>query len=456
LKLFRKKPSEKEDEKLEIDPNTDINIQIAKLAAKVESMLDIRKSYSERFSLMSEQIGELRGMILDNSKQIQKTEVASSKAIDLVEEVQPQKFMTQLRKTEHNIESLRASLETKESIMNDITEEIKKIRRQMSFYRGIEQVSKLQKEIKKDLFGIKKVQADVERHSDKTESIFIDLQKKYGELDNYSASLTDLEKSNKELQKSLDKAKFSIEEKADKKYYSDLKNQMDSFMTESRLEKIKEFTHDLQNFRKRSEENFEILKTVKQRTDDLVLAFHDADIHNLKINFKNLEKKSELLKIEESKNKQLIDETLAEQQKYKKIKILIQKQKLLQKQISELKKQNSLLQKKIAKTENYYANYAIQQSQFVEIQKTLKIIKKKILSLEKQSTLEQLKGMGVGLEKLDKAMKHRASKKNQIKNITRAKKSVKKKFAKKSRNLKKSNNNHGIKKLKKNRKKSKK
>jgi len=131
LKLFRKKPSEKEDEKLEIDPNTDINIQIAKLAAKVESMLDIRKSYSERFSLMSEQIGELRGMILDNSKQIQKTEVASSKAIDLVEEVQPQKFMTQLRKTEHNIESLRASLETKESIMNDITEEIKKIRRQM-------------------------------------------------------------------------------------------------------------------------------------------------------------------------------------------------------------------------------------------------------------------------------------------------------------------------------------
>ncbi len=413
MKLFKKKAADEQDEKLDINPNENINIQIAKLTAKVESMLDIRKSYSERFSLMSEQIGELRGMILDNSKQIQKTEVASSKAVDLVNEVQPEKFMTQLRKTETNIESLKAALETKESIMKDITEELQKIRRQMSFYRGIEQVSKLNDEIKKDLLNIKKTQTQVERHSDKVESIFIDLQKKYGELDSYSATLAELEKSSQQLTKSFDKISFLVDEKADKKEFADMNNKMQAFMTESRLEKMKEFTHDIQIFQKRSAENFEILKTVKQRTDDLYLAFENADMHTMKIVLKNLEKEFDLAKIDARKNKQIIEELLSEQQKYKKLNLIMQNQTTFKRQIFQLEKTQATLQKSSRRIGTALSELDTQKSKMGEIEATLQKIKAKTHILEKQSALQQLKGMGKGIDRLQNAF---AGKKPSLKN----------------------------------------
>lgn len=426
MKLFKKKKEdeESEDEDLpeKLPKAADGSIQVAKLAAKVESLLDIRKSYSERFTAMSEQIGEVRGMVLDTSKQIQKLEVDSTKAIELVKEVQPEQFMSVLRKQEASLEALKASLESKEAVMHDITEELHKVRKQMSFYRGIEQVTELNKEIKKDLISIKKVQSVVERHADKVESIFIDLQKKYGELDSYAGTLEELRASVKDALHKVDTFTFGLEEKAGKKAVADLSNKMDAFISDSRLEKLQTFTHDIANFRKRAEDNFALLKTVKQRTDDVYLALDEADIHQLKQELKNVAKARDLLELDVKANKDLLKKLSRQHIQYAKLETVMKQNKQLSKQVTELlatqaslkakeakmtrllnesKEESEDLQKGLSKIRSLDKRFRESTQTF---QDALDVLSRRMHRLEQGRDVSELKNLRGGLSSLQQAL----------------------------------------------------
>ena len=101
--FFKKK---KEDEDLEIEEDLPIkksaktgrqDLSVDRLRVKVEALDEIRKSYSERFAKLSEQIGELRSMIVDNEKEIQEINAKASRASDLVAEIKPEKLLETLR-----------------------------------------------------------------------------------------------------------------------------------------------------------------------------------------------------------------------------------------------------------------------------------------------------------------------------------------------------------------------
>src|SRR5689334_9433523 len=97
--------------------NPKIDIEFAKIKGQLDSFAEVRKATTERFSRISEQMGELRGMIIDTNKAMGKVEVSSTKAIDLVESVHPEKLMIEVRKQDGKVEALRASIESNEAIM---------------------------------------------------------------------------------------------------------------------------------------------------------------------------------------------------------------------------------------------------------------------------------------------------------------------------------------------------
>jgi hypothetical protein len=197
--------------------NAKLDIEMVKIKAQLDSFGEIRKANSERFSRIGEQMGELRGMVMDTNKTISKIEVSATKAIDLVESVQPEKLMIELRKMDGKIESLRANIESNETMMKDLMEELKKMRTQMNFYKGIEQVAKLNEEVKAEILEIKKVEATIERHADKGETIFLDMEKKFAEYEKFQAKVTDLDGTFHSIQNDFDKIKLGISTKADKK-----------------------------------------------------------------------------------------------------------------------------------------------------------------------------------------------------------------------------------------------
>ena len=221
---------DKEEKKDEVTTgNQKVDIELTKIQGRLEGLDEVRKASSERFSRVAEQIGELRGMIVDTNKAMSKVEVSATKAVDLVESVHPEKLMIEVRKQDGKVESLRASIESNEAIMKDLMLELKKMRDKMSFYKGIEQVIELNEEIKQELATIKKVEATIERHADKVETIFVEVEKKFSDFDKFNDVVKDLDKSFKRLASDFEKVRAKTETKLDRKEFVDLMDRFNEF-----------------------------------------------------------------------------------------------------------------------------------------------------------------------------------------------------------------------------------
>ncbi|MBN2454501.1 hypothetical protein JXB11_03060 [Candidatus Woesearchaeota archaeon] len=206
-----------------------MSADLDKLKAQFSSFYEMQKAANERFSRLNEQIGELRAMIVDRDRATQHLEAKATQAIDLVETVQPEKLMIEMRKSDTKIEALRANLESNEAIMNNSVNELKEIRNKLMMFKGMEQVVKLNEEVKKELSQIKLVESVVERHADKVDTIFSEMQKSFGEYMHIGDNLKSLDQAGKQLSSDVDEIKVRVKEFAQKKDVTTLTGKVDDF-----------------------------------------------------------------------------------------------------------------------------------------------------------------------------------------------------------------------------------
>ena len=233
-----------------------ISTEVDRLKAGQEAFQEVRKSFTERFTRLSEQIGELRSMILDRDRTIQTLELKSVKAIDLVESIKPDKFMMDLERQNVKIEALKANLEGNEAIIDQVMEELKEIRRKMSFFRGVEEIIRLSEEIKKELIGIKKIEGTINIQTDKVQTIYSDMRKKMHDLDTFNSQLQESKANIEQNTKELDSLKtksinFAEKEEVDKiiekvqKYSDSLKEIQKKTPLSRDIEKLKSLLGDI-------------------------------------------------------------------------------------------------------------------------------------------------------------------------------------------------------------------
>jgi chromosome segregation ATPase len=206
-----------------------LSADIIKLKAQFDQFAEMRKVFNERFTRTNEQIGELRGMIMDSNRAMQDVEVKTVKAVDLVEAVHPDKLMVDVRKQDAKIEALKANIESNETIMKSLMDQIKELRHQLTAFRGIEEMVKLSDEVKKELMNIKKVEATVERHSDKIEGIFIESQKKFQEFETLTEKLKEMQKQLGPVITQVDQMKVKMTTTAAKKDVENLITRLNDF-----------------------------------------------------------------------------------------------------------------------------------------------------------------------------------------------------------------------------------
>jgi len=235
LAFWHKQEEQQEDTAEEPqEPKADVSqggvsAELNRIQVKLESFDEIRKANAERFSRISEQIGELRGMILDTNRSASSMEVKITKTNDLVETVQPDKLMIEVRKTDGKIEAVRANIESNEAMIKTVVSELKDLRNKIAFFRGIDQVMKLNEDIKKELTGIQKVKATVERHADKAETIFSELQSRFQEVDKFAGQLKELNETTKQLNDAADTLKVQMAKKSDRQEVEKLMKKFNEF-----------------------------------------------------------------------------------------------------------------------------------------------------------------------------------------------------------------------------------
>ncbi|MCP3682409.1 MAG: hypothetical protein GY861_06925 [bacterium] len=221
---------------------------VEKLKAQFTSFYELQKAATERFTRINEQIGELRAMIIDRDRASQHMEAKATQAIDLVQTIQPDKLMIELRKQDGKVEALRANLESNEAILKNAIAELKDMRNKMTTFKGLEEVVKLSQETKKELMSIQQVKATVERHADKVETIFSEMQKGLSGLARSQDLIIDLDKTSKILVSDVDSIKIKMGEVAEKKDVENLLIKVNDFeeragnvvtLTNKRFEKMK-------------------------------------------------------------------------------------------------------------------------------------------------------------------------------------------------------------------------
>ncbi len=266
-----------EDQKPAISGN--VEAELTKIKSSLDALNEVRKANAEQFTRISEQIGELRGALMDSNKAIGTIEVASTKAIDMVSSVQPDKLMIEVRKTDGKVEALRANIEANESIMKDIMKEMKEMRAQMGFYKGVDQVVKMNNEIKQELIEIKKTEGLVGKHADRVETIFVEVEKKFYDFDKFNEVVKELDRSFKKIAADFDKMRVSVEDKADKKEFVKMVDKFTDFekhtsnilklLDQKSKNTVIELNHAFDDLKKALEKRYDTKIEVKGiKTDD--------------------------------------------------------------------------------------------------------------------------------------------------------------------------------------------
>lgn len=218
----------------EAQPTGDVSIgkitaDVEKLKAQFGTFYELQKASNERFSNITEQLGGLRTMLIERDKDSQRLEAKATQAIDMVKSVQPDKFMVDLRKMDSKIEALKANLEGNENVMKNTVNELKDMRNKMNVFKGMEQVVNLNEEVKKELMSIKKIQATVERHADKVETMFSEMQKRLSDFIKFNDMVKDLDKSFKNISSDFDSIKVKISSLGSKKEVENLMSKFEDF-----------------------------------------------------------------------------------------------------------------------------------------------------------------------------------------------------------------------------------
>lgn len=217
-----------------------LSTDIDRLKAGVEAFAEVRKSFTERFTRTSEQIGELRSMILERDRTIQTLELKAVKAADLVESIKPDKFMVELQKQNVKIEALKANLEGNEAIVDRVMEELKEIRRKIDFFRGVEEIINLSEEVKKELIAIKKIEGSINIQTDKVQTIYAEMRKKIQNLDTFNNQLQETRVNIDQNAKDIDNIRIKLSGLAEK-------SEVDKI-----LDSIHKYTDSLKEIQKKS------------------------------------------------------------------------------------------------------------------------------------------------------------------------------------------------------------
>lgn len=310
-KKSRDSSSDSKPKKSRIPP--EVSIEFEKINAQVEALGEMRGMFNERMSTISEQIGELRTMIVDQEQEFSELEAKSAKATEIVTQIEPEKFLENINKLDMRIEALKGKLESNESVNSMIMKELKEQRSRMALFKGIEDTIKLNQEVREELTTIKKIESTVEAHSNKVESIFLQVQKRFNEFDKFKGMAEDLDAGFKEQTNEFNSIKSKFAEVVKSEDLANLKTELTGVMDNFAkrlvdIEKIAANMNELvtnKRFSEFKEQNLKVLKEhqkaiaglkdIRERLDTLTQQKEELpDVNKLKKIFAPVSETDEL------------------------------------------------------------------------------------------------------------------------------------------------------------------
>jgi uncharacterized coiled-coil DUF342 family protein len=218
MSIFSKKKSVKKKKvaKSAVKNSDKELVKIEELTAKLQVMEEERKVVNDKFSRVHEQIGEMRATAVETEKGIQDLVVKAEQAASLVQEVQPEKLMMEVKKLQVTIEGLQGKTDLNQEVSKNIVKQIKDMNKAVKAYRGVAQVAKQTDKLREELQEIRKIERKAELHADKVEKRYMKFSDQYLDFKRHKAIISEARKLEHEANKLISNQKFDMEQFATK------------------------------------------------------------------------------------------------------------------------------------------------------------------------------------------------------------------------------------------------
>lgn len=244
-----------------------LTTEVEKMGARIEALNEMKTVMNERFSRIDERIGQLRESLVEREKEIGEIEVKAIKAYDMVNLIHPEKLAVDLQKRDVKIESTSERLNATKKVLDAMITEVKEFRKKFSAFRGIEEIMKLNSEVKSELTSMRTTQARIDVDASKIENMFIDIQKKYAEMSKLEDSIKNVNTSISDVLKQFNQLKVKSEGLAEKKTLEELKKYVKSQTSvisgfSKKGESFQKFTSRVSNLEAESQKSRQLLQNL--------------------------------------------------------------------------------------------------------------------------------------------------------------------------------------------------
>lgn len=216
-------------------------LDVEKINTKLESFSEMRNVMEERIEHIMENIGELRTMLFEKESESKETSAKVDRIKDLVEEIDPQKYVRELGKRDKLIEDLSMRIERMEAVSKDLSDTLSSVRNMLEGIGSLKNVVEVSKEISDKAARIDKIISRGEKISEDVGRIYIDLNKRMGDFSLYKSRQEMIEESVKELVTLIDGVSSKLDGFVSRDEYVELKSSIDELSKDVEELKAKSF-----------------------------------------------------------------------------------------------------------------------------------------------------------------------------------------------------------------------
>jgi DNA repair exonuclease SbcCD ATPase subunit len=206
---------------------SDIILRLEKVDGKIDIMDRFRNDFTERTTQLAEEIGELRSMIMERERALDKVTAEFEMVKDAITDIRPQKIKKELDKRELETMEDRAKIEKIEIMVKTLSEENKSFREKMEKIKSFENLVELSYELDRKISEMKEIKTYADMMASKVESIFSELNDKVSQLENQREKIDKMDELTIEMTKMLDEVSLKLTKFVEQKDLRDLKKTLE-------------------------------------------------------------------------------------------------------------------------------------------------------------------------------------------------------------------------------------
>ncbi len=186
-----------------------LSTQVEKLDLEIKAFNELKKVYDQRFLQITEKIGELRSSLIEKEKKMGEISTYAERAYDIVKSVKPENLLAEVKKLDAKLEAVSGRVDANERVMENIMSEMKQIRKDALKFKGLDEAVVLAKELMKEITEIKKLKSRIDVNTDRVEKIFLEMERRYAEIEDFKERVENLSEAFTSLAKDLNELKVA-------------------------------------------------------------------------------------------------------------------------------------------------------------------------------------------------------------------------------------------------------